>query len=40
MSGATDYECAEIFSALSLDLTAGTTLNGGLNQRLFKVVSK
>ena len=40
MSGNTDPECGEIFKALSLDLTAGTTLNGGLNQRLFKVVSK
>lgn len=40
MSGNTDPECGEIFKALSLDLTAGTTLNGGLNQRLFKVISK
>jgi uncharacterized repeat protein (TIGR04052 family) len=40
MSGSTDPECTAIFSALSLDLAAGTTLNGGLNQRLFKVVSK
>lgn len=40
MSGNTDPECVEIFNALSLDLTAGTTLNAGLNQRLFKVISK
>ena len=40
MSGATDYECGEIFNALSLDLITGLTLNSGANQRLFKVVSK
>lgn len=40
MSGANDYECDEIFKALALDLTTGVTLNQGLNQRLFKVVSK
>ena len=40
MSGATDYECAEIFNALGLDLTTGLTLNGGSTQRLFKVTSK
>ena len=40
MSGATDPECAQIFDALSLDLTTGLTLNNGANQRLFKVVSK
>ena len=40
MSGATDPECSAIFDALSLDLTTGLTLNSGLNQRLFKVISK
>lgn len=40
MSGATDPECAQIFDALSLDLTTGLTLNNGANQRLFKVISK
>lgn len=40
MSGNTDPECSAIFEALSLDLTAGTTLNNGANQRLFKVVNK
>lgn len=40
MSGPTDPECPAIFSALSLDLATGLTVNGGLNQRLFKVVSK
>ena len=40
MSGATDPECSAIFEALSLDLVTGLTLNSGLNQRLFKVISK
>lgn len=40
MSGSTDPECSAIFEALSLDLTTGTTLNNGANQRLFRVVSK
>jgi uncharacterized repeat protein (TIGR04052 family) len=40
MSGATDLECPAIFDALSLDLTLGTTLNNGANQRLFRVANK
>lgn len=40
MSGATDPECSAIFDALSLDLVTGLALNSGLNQRLFKVISK
>jgi uncharacterized repeat protein (TIGR04052 family) len=40
MSASADLDCPAIFNALSLDLTSGQTLNSGLNQRLFKVVSK
>ncbi|WP_156129074.1 MbnP family copper-binding protein [Chitinibacter sp. ZOR0017] len=40
MSGKTDPECPAIFSALKIDLNAGTSINGGDGQQLFRVEAK
>lgn len=40
MSGKTDPECTAIFSAFKIDLNAGTSINGGDGQQLFRVEAK